>query len=442
MPGLKRIPCEVNEKFFASLAHNYECDINCVYEFTGRIDIERLTAAFLTALAHEPMLSYRFVSAFWRPWWEPILRSARRDLVKVLTTDGTPAALDQVMRSPVDAAARLFIFRGPVDDTVCFRLDHRLVDATSSRLLVEAVAAHYAAGDAPPAADATLVRRTSKLLHSIFPPKLRRQGLLRLQQQGKASKRAPAAYRVPPITEADPVDLPPLIKYPVGAFDELKARTLRDRGTPTLAILAATYLSLMDTVGIDPASNLHLGMAVDLRRYLPPEHLPAPACLMIGRAQFPVASPKNPTLSGVMEQLRVGVSIERGPLFGLTMSSLVMDLPIPRLVMKLIPFRTLRAHVIQKSHRSNVRPDVQISDLGEFGKPGDQWGESELRHGYCTSGTWGVPGSISICYGTCGSRFTIAVGTGPRSFARKLAEAMHRYLCSYIGWPLDCCDGM
>ncbi len=437
MPGMKRIPCELNELFFAGLAHNYQCDINCIYEFAGRIDAERITNAFLTALALEPMWSYRFVAGFWRPYWQEIPRAERPQLVQVQTTDGTSAAVDAVMCGPVDAAARLYLFHGPKDDSLCLRLDHRLADATAARLLAVAIAAHYNAGDVPPAADAPLVRRTSQLLVKVFPPEVRRKSLIRLRDQGRAGKNAPPAYRVPPTTPDDPAELPTLLKFPAGSLDELTARAMRDRGTPVLAVLAATYLALRDTVGIHPESCLHLGMAVDLRRYLPAEHLPAPTCMMTGRAQFPVAVPATPTIPDVMAQLRTGLATERGPTFGLTMSPLVLDLPVVRLVVTLIPFRAILGVIRRKAKQTELRPDVQISDVGEFGKPGDRWGDAVLEHAYCMSGVWGVPGSVSILLGSCGSRFTVVVGTSPRSFARKLADAMHRHLCTYVGWPLD-----
>lgn len=440
MSALKRLACELNELFFACLAHNYQCDINCIFEFSGRLDVERLTNAFLTVLTREPLWSYRFVPWFWHPGWEEIPRSERGGLVKVETTNGTHAALQAVMRGPVDAAARLFVFRGPSDDSFCLRLDHRLADATAARLFVEALSTHYAAGDIPPATDAPLVRRTSQMLLPQFPPAVRRTAFAKLQQQGKAAKQAPPAYHVPPTTADDPADLPPLLQFGPGTLDELTARAMRDRGTPTLAVLAATYLGLRDTVGIAPQSALHLGMAVDLRRYLPPEQLPAPACMLVGRAQFPVGEPRTPTIADVMERLRAGIATERGPTFGLTMSPLVLDLPIVRLILNVIPFRFLQSRVGQRAARSDLRPDIQISDVGEFGQPGDRWGDAVLQQAYCTCGTWGVPGSISILLGTCGSRLTVVVGTSPRSFAAKLADAIQHHLCEYVGWSPDRCE--
>ncbi|MDP1797461.1 MAG: hypothetical protein Q8K78_08275, partial [Planctomycetaceae bacterium] len=91
MSRARRIPADLCEKMFAAMVPLYQCDINCVLQFSGRLDGERLTAAFLVALAEEPMWSHRFVAAFWQPYWEPIPREDRRELVSMVTTDGSSA---------------------------------------------------------------------------------------------------------------------------------------------------------------------------------------------------------------------------------------------------------------------------------------------------------------------------------------------------------------
>lgn len=431
-----RIPATITEKLFALLAPAYAGDINCVFEFNGRIDPDRLTAAFLAALAEEPMWSHRFVEAFWRPYWEPIRRADRLQLVQSLRTDDPVAALRSVMTGPVDAAARVFHIPGPVNDTLCFRVDHRLADATATRLLVQSVAGHYQEQSIAPERDAPLVRRTLALLKDAVSLQQRRENFRRLQQDSQELKQSPLPYAVPLSSTDDPVDLPPMLHFPEGSIEELRQRALRDRGTPTFAVLAALYVSLREMMTWNPAAGMALGMAVNLRRYLPADQQPCPASMFLGRA-FCKIPPAATTMSAVMEAIRTGMAQQRGPNFGLVVSELSSHVPIAHQFMEYFPFGILH----RRSQRSYVhptkppRPDVQVSDLGDFGHPDDRWGKASLRYAFCSPGRWGIPGSVTANVGNFGTRMNISVAAGPRSFAEKLADTLRRQLCAYVGWP-------
>ncbi len=436
MSKVRRIPATITEKLFALLAPAYQCDINCILELNGRIDSQRLTNAFLAALAEEPMWSHRFVASYWRPSWEPIPRADRPDLMRSVTTDSTAMELDRIMRGPVDAAARLFLLRGPADDTLCFRLDHRLADATAARLLIQAVAEHYAAATLVPAEDAPVVRRTVAMLDAVVDVKQRRENLQQLRLNLRENFHSPFPYPPPVPSADDPVDLPPLLHFPDGALNELRQRAQRDRVSPTFAVLAATYLALRDVTEWRPDARMKIGMAVNIRRYLPAKQQPCPASIFFGRALFRIDAGTT-TMPAVMERLRNDFERQRGPNFGLVVSELSMHVPIVRMVMEYFPFGWVQRRIQRAASQSNKghRPDVQVSDVGDFGRPGDPWGDATLRYGYCTSGCWGVPGSVTVNVGHCGSRLTISVSTGPRSFAEKLAAAIRHHLCEYVGWP-------
>ncbi|MDX1966934.1 MAG: hypothetical protein SFV23_07170 [Planctomycetaceae bacterium] len=411
----------------------YLCDMNCVFEFRGRIDFERLKNAYLTALANEPMWSHRFVQTFWRPYWSPIPRSQRPELVQVVTTDGSSAALGPILQQPLDAAVRIWLLRGPTDDTLCFRVDHRLADMAAARLLIEAIAGHYAAGDSEPPVDAPLVRRTIKLLRSVVSLAQRRQNFRKAGEELRAMKQALVPLRIPPATPEDPAIPPQILQFAAGALDALRAKAMQDRGTPSLVISAATYLALREVVGITPNAPVYLGMAVDLRRYLPAEHHPAHACMLLGRVFVPVEEPGATTIPAVMEQLRVALAARRGSQFGLIHSTIALDLPLVRFVSDWLPFAWLRRANQRRKQRGDLALDVAVSDLGELGRPGDRWGDAVLQNGY------GIPGYFSALFvpsSTCGSRINIALSTGgSRSFAVKLAEVLQRLLCEYIDWP-------
>ena len=140
-------------------------------------------------------------------------------------------------------------------------------------------------------------------------------------------------------------------------------------------------------------------------------------------------------MSAVIEQVRARMAEHRGPQFGLKWSPLSMELPRIRFWTNLIPFALVKWGLQRKFTDPKVTPSVGIADLGEYGKPGDRWGDALLQNAYSCAGIWGVP-SISVCSSTCGSRLNIAVGASPQSFAIALAREIRSQLCDYVGWPI------
>ncbi len=429
------VPSVFMERFFAALVPYYQCDVNCLLEFRGPIDIPRLTQAFLAALADEPMWAHRFVPAFWRPYWSLIPRTERKALVEVITGEESAAAIDRILRKSINAAARLYVLRGPAGDTLFFQLDHRLTDATSARLLVESVHAHYEAGDPVPAADAPIVRHSMGQLPPSLSAEQRKKELAAIRQQKEAAKQAPVPCYLPPVTAEDPADIAPVLEFPDGALDQLRERAILDYGTPTLAILAATYLALRDVVGIAPNAPLSLHLMVDLRRYLPDHLLPAPASLFLGPVSLTIEEPGANTMAAVIEQLWAGLSKHRGPQFGLSRVMILLEIPFVRFLAEWLPFAVVK-NIFHRKCQKPAPPKIYISDLCELGRPGDRWGATELEDAYFSLGVWGIPGVIQMFNGTCGSRFRIIVATAPRSFGKKLAAGIRRHLCEYVGWPV------
>lgn len=437
MSRSSRIPVDFCERFFGALVPYYRGDIDCVLEFHGRIDAERLKQAFLVALAEEPMWSHRFVEAFWNPYWTPIPREEREGLFEIVPAgaDYLPA-LDTLARRDVDCAAQLVILRGPEHDTLCFRVDHRLADATAARFLIDAVAAHFHARTPVPQQDQPLKRRTLALLRSVVSEQQRKENLQAIKAQGNEFKKLPVAFKLPVPSESDPAVLSPVLRYPEGALEQITQRAMRDRCTPPLVIIAATYLSVRQTAGIVPGSSMSMTSMVNLRRYLPPDDLPATASMLIGQARLRVDEPGANTIPAILEQLKARMAEQRGPQFGLKWSHLALDTPRVRFFLSLLPFAVMKWMVRKKFSTRTTTPDVGGSDLGEFGKPGDRWGDAVLQNGYAIPGIWGVP-TVSICSSTCGSRLNIAVGASPRSFVDPLTAAIHRNLTEYVGWHLE-----
>lgn len=413
---------------------HYRCDIDCLLEFAGHVDAERLQRAFLAALSDEPMWSHRFVETFWKPYWSPIPRAERDQLFEIIPCgeDPTPA-FEQLARRPVTAAASLAVFRGPVNDTLCFRIDHRLADATAARLLIESVAQHFHADDGVPNVDGPLCRRTIALLDSAVSVEQREANLKMIAEDRKQLARHPAPFAIPRATVADPAGLSPILKFPAGSWDELAQRAMRDRCTPSLVLMAATYLGVRTVLGVTPGVPVSMTNIVNLRRYLPPQSPPAHASMLIGQVRVRVEEADATTMPAVIEQLRARMAEQRGPQFGLKWSPLSMELPRIRFWTNLIPFALVKWGLHRKWSDPKATQPLGVADLGEYGKPGDRWGDAVLQNAYCSAGIWGVP-TISVCNSNCGSRLNIAVGASPRSFAGALAQAIRQQLCAYVGW--------
>lgn len=426
-----RVPTLLCEQFFAALVPFYQCDVNGILEFGGQIDLPRLETAFLAALAREPIWAHRFVPAAWRAYWERIPRSDRPSLLSVIMTDDPSAEINRILRQSIDAAARLYVLRGPSADRLFFQLDHRLTDATGARLFIESVRSRYVAQDEIPTEDGPLVRPSIFDIPPVFTPEQKKKALTQFQQQTREFQRAPRPFSMPARTPEDPVDLAEVLEFPDGFLEQLRSRAVLDYGTPTLAVLAATYLALKETVGIAPKAAMQHRLLVDLRRYLPPDKQPAPSSIFIGGVDLKVEEPGADTMAQVMQQLWKELARHRGPHFGLIPTGFLRDLPIFYFLIRWIPFALLK-WVNHWRLRNLTRPIVYLSDLTKLGSPGDRWGDTELMDAYFALGLWGIPGDINIFTGSFGNKFRIIIGTGPRSFARKLAAAMDRHLRAYV----------
>jgi hypothetical protein len=114
-------------------------------------------------------------------------------------------------------------------------------------------------------------------------------------------------------------------------------------------------------------------------------------------------------------------------------SPLALDLPLLGQWIHWNPFYKTQRNMHQMNNHPGKTPMVLISDLGDCRRPGDDWAGVTVTNGYCTQGTFRNP-SIMIGMSSCGTRLTLAVGSGPRSFVRRFAERMDFHLSRYVGW--------
>ncbi|MEP7306307.1 MAG: hypothetical protein ABJA98_12385 [Acidobacteriota bacterium] len=429
-----RIWTQSYERWFGALAPANQGDVNCVFEFAGHVDDARLRRAFLTSLAAEPMWSYRFVTHWWMPYWQRIPREDRPHLLSIVPCvdeEERNSAWARLLDTPIDAAARVLVLRTPTNDRVCFRIDHRLADANGAHPLLRSVADNYRTQVEPPARDAPLVRRTAKLLRRWASV---RDRLTLLREAADSARRAPLTPGFTPRlpTADDPYVPPRVLHYADGATDALAGRAMRDRATSAMVIMGVTYLALRDILVFADGCSWPMSLPVNLRRYLPPREQAAPASLLVGSASVWIDPHHAGDLEAVIAQIRAQLAAQRGRRFGLSNSALVLDLPLLRHYIHWRPFKWMQQEASEKHNVDTTTPMVFISDLGEFGKPGETWADVPITNGYCSQGTW-KNSAIMVGVSSCGSRLTLAIGSGPGSFVRPFADRIDFHLSHYAG---------
>ncbi|MDX1969294.1 MAG: hypothetical protein SFV23_19105 [Planctomycetaceae bacterium] len=408
-------------------------DIIGVFEFSGHLDFDRLVNAALTAIASEPMWDYRFVEHWMTPYWQSNERHRRRELVSLHTTDDVPRTFREVFARPVETAVTVHVLRAPTGDTLCIRTDHRLSDATSMRLFASEVARNYQVGAVPPPVDGPVIRRTPRLLRKVVSRAERRKLLSELRKLNFNGRRVEGAFALPAESENDRFSPPRHLHYPEGSVTQLTARAFRDRATTGIAIQAALLLALRDVVGLKPGRELPQQQLVDLRRYLPPEEREISACMLIGAVVIWLQDRHADSMETAIAEIRSQLAAQRGPHFGLFLSPLPTDLPLLRDILRWIPYRQIRNGMRKKSNDMSLTPNSQVTDLGNFGQPGDLWEPATLRNAYSTISRRKLP-QISIGVSTCGTRLNLALFSGPDSFVQRLAERVDHHLAEYTGW--------
>lgn len=431
-----RIPSQYYERWFAAMVPEYQGDVNCVLEFAGHLDADRVQQAFLCALAAEPMWSYRFVSHWWTPYWAVIPREQRADLVSVETCDSAPertAVWERILESRVESAVRLFVLRTPVNDHLFLRVDHRLADGNAARHLLQSTAENYRSHSPIPEHDQPVIRRTAwKLLRPHARLMMRYQLLGKMLQFAKRTSES-KVFSIPAPTEHDQYVSPQFLHYPAESTTALAGRAMRDRATAAMVIMAVTYVALRDVVPYQDGVSMPINLPVNLRRYLPAGQQAAPASMLTGQTTVWIDPQYAADVSAVVEQIRTQLNAQRGPQFGLTQSAIAFDVPVLGHILYWFPFKYTARNLRNINESTTKAPMVLISDLGEFGNPNEAWDGVPITNGYCTQGTWRQP-AIMIGMSTCGTRLTLAVGSGPGSFVRHFAERIDYYLSRYVGW--------
>ncbi len=434
MSAPARIPAVAYECWFSALEPLYWGDIDFVFEFNGRLDADRLDRAVRGAIADEPIWGYRFCQRWFYPFWRRSTPEELRSLVSVIATDDVGGALFHELSQPVDVAIRLTIICAKEGDQLLIRVDHRLGDATAGRLMIQEIRKRYLANSPEPATDflAPVVHRTIRLLRNATKPE-DRPGLKAEQNRLKQQERGVEVFRIPPVTAGDSFSLPRLLRFGAQSADQLTARAMQDRCTPVMAVLAATHLALRDIATLSASHPHRIYINVDLRRYLPREHQPAPAANMVGdvSVEFPLEAPAN--FSSALQRVREQLAEQRGPYYGFLGGTHLRDVDGSLDRAAWIPFAMVRWLARLVMSRFKGTPRSVVSDLGSLGSVHEPWGEPSLEDAYCTLGIFQIP-AIFVGVSICNGRLTLSIGSGPNSFVSGLVDRIDDHLSRYAGW--------
>jgi NRPS condensation-like uncharacterized protein len=433
MPTAPRISSRYYERLFAVMFPNYLGDVNATQVFAGRLDEVRLQQAFLSVLADEPMWSHRFVEHAWTPYWEPVPREQRSALFTVseFADDASrTSAIERQMGLPPLAAMQLGLYRTPGSDLLWYRGDHRLTDATSVRMFVESVTDAYQRRAVPSATDGPVVRRTVGDIKQ-FSVKDRRQLLKGLIDYHKKRVKIREFKIAPPTPEA-PFVLPRMLHYPEGSSAALAARALQDRTTPIYVIGAVVYCALREMFSFPDQLQVPINYPVDLRRYLPPESRRAQASMYVGDASVFIDPAEGTDLAGVLAQVRTKIAEQRGRFFGAYESPLAVELPLLGKFLQWYPYWIMRRRIRRRMIDWETTPGIMITDLGSYAHA--DWDGVRLQHAYCAQGKMEFP-AVMIGYTTCGSRFSLSVGSGNQKFISELSSRIDAGLAHYMGQP-------
>ncbi len=428
---------EPYECWFSSLQPRYWGDINFVLEFDGRLDVDRLGRALRAAIAAEPTWGYRFVETWFYPYWRRATADELRTLVRVAETGDVAAELNRLLSQPLDATTRALLIHGPDRDTLLLRTDHRLGDASSARAFLNELRQQYRA-NAPEPVDLfarPVSRPTIRLLRHLTPVEQRKKLAQEANQIQRASRRS-RAFQIPPATDSDPYAPTRLLHYPAGVLDELKSLALRERATLVMALQAAAYLAVRDLRPLSPVEPVPVFVNIDLRRYLTADQQPAVPANLVGDEPADLLADPQANFREILAMVREQMARRRGPRFGLVRSHHALDVNGILRIAARIPHGISRALLQFGASRMRATPRLVVSDLGAIGEPGEAWGDARLRHGHCSIGYLQFL-SVFIGVSTCGSQFTLSIGSGPRSWVTSVAERVNAHLCAFAGWNPD-----
>jgi NRPS condensation-like uncharacterized protein len=437
MSAPARIPVAFHEHLFSVMVPEYESDINCLLEFNGQLDFERLTEAVLAAIADTPLWGYRYVPHWRAPYWQQIPRPERRQLITLLETSDPRATEQAVLAAPVHSAVHVTVMRTSDRDILCLRVDHRLADATGSRGLLATIWKNFREQRTEPATDGPLIRLTFEALSGIATQAELRELLQQRKQQVREQAALPVSYTMPRLQRDDVYRLPRLVQYPAGTMDQIRARAMQNRATPPMVLQAAAFLAFRDVVPMPADSRLEMPVMIDLRRYLPKDQPQCSASMLIGMSNLHLGGDAPADLASVLPLVAQELKSKRGRWFGLIDSPLILQLPLLKLIFtRLLPYTWIRSLLRRRIFNPLQMPGVTVTEQGDFGSPGDQWGDTELTRGFCSTGVWKVP-SVSVGFSTSGTQLTISVATGPDSFSDQLVRRIDHHLRQYMEWPDD-----
>lgn len=349
-----RFPTQVGDQLLFCQRRYQRGASHLVFYLEGRIDEGRLTTAMERLLNVFPILGFRFVEHWWRPYWERCDHVELATLVEVRLTDNLDAdltALVNVNDDPrIAPQVNIVIFRDG-HDTLCFRSNHLMFDGAGALQVISVLAEIYNRLSSEPNYQPPMNladRSTNDIGRSI-------------RLQGKKQMLCNAREAVGKLRAAGAWNSPPTGKGPDHGYflchrlgPELVrglSRYARKERVSLNVLFQATFARAVGrALGHTGNADLPIAVAVNLRTIAKAN--PDSVANKFGGTLLIVTNPETVELSAVLGQIKEQYKVLRKKLFGAISPALVLEtFPVIRTIYRCIPFAWKRRLI----HRADAR---------------------------------------------------------------------------------------
>ncbi len=296
--------------------------IHCVVLFDSRIDENRMKRAVRLTLDAEPILGCRFVTDWWRMYWERRTDLDHIELFRLTAAEDVEKEVIRFLTTPAhpceDAQVQVLLIRSE-KDTLCIKINHVAADAGAVKDYAYLLASAYQKlGDNPGYTPETnrngirsmrqisrqfgfsdkfrIVRRGFRDLKNIFLP---RMNCFFPLTKGRTSGRTFLIRRID-----------------AGQFRSIRDYAREHGATINDVIVTAIYRALFKLIGPDPGIPLRLVTTADLRRYLPTKRAGA-VCNLSGLVYLNMTRKPGAAFNVTLSEIRDRMNFVKGDFIGL-----------------------------------------------------------------------------------------------------------------------------
>lgn len=393
--------------------------MNCVLEFDGQLDEERLRRAMRLTLDAEPILGCRFAERWYRPVWQRRDDLDRLELLRVVPREDGSAIqrfLENTLDPDRDCQVRGELIRGG-RDTLCIKFSHKVGDAQALKQYLALLAEVYQRLAEDPDHRPAPNPSTDRNLLQVAPhfDRARRREIRRHFDEHKPANSEmgrwePVADRGSPgpsvhVRRLDARRFASLFKYACGL-----------RVTTFHVLLGALFLAARELVPHTAAPVLPLLSVVDLRRYGGVRERLA-LCNLFGVIHMALRPDRAVGLDETAVQVREQMVLKQKQL-GLTVPPFSLESsPLVRFALRCLPYKWMKARVGRHLRRMEGGICL-LTDIGTFEADRLDFRGATLTEVYVTSGMVRDPRVLLLCVSQFHDTLTIcsnvprAVGMG------------------------------